>query len=69
MINENPDLLNNPLMGDEAHCHILGFVSKQNFRHWSSENPQKFPEKSLHTAKVTVWCAISSFAVVRTLFL
>jgi hypothetical protein len=51
MINENPDLVNNILMSDEAHFHPSGFVNKQNFHYWSSENPQRVHEKLLHSAK------------------
>jgi hypothetical protein len=55
MINENPHLLNKLLMSGD----LPGFVNKQNFRYWSSENPQRFHEKPLYSAKVTVWCTIS----------
>jgi hypothetical protein len=37
MINENPDLVNNIFMSDEAHSHLSGFVNKQNFCYWSSK--------------------------------
>jgi hypothetical protein len=69
MINDNPDLVNNLLMSDEAHFQLSGFVSKQNFHYLSSKNPQRFHEKLLHSVKVTIWCAISSFGICRTLFL
>lgn len=38
MINENP---NNLLMSGDAHFHLSGFVNKQNFHYWSSENSQR----------------------------
>jgi hypothetical protein len=62
MINENL------LMSDEAHFHLSGFVNKQNFRYWSRETPQRFHEKPLDNAKVTVWCAISSFGIAEPYF-
>jgi hypothetical protein len=68
MINENPDLVNNLLMSDEAHFHHSGFVNKQNFCYWSSENTQRFHEEPCHIAKVTVWCPISLYGIVRPYF-
>ena len=64
LINENQELVNNLLMSDEAHFHLSGFVNKQNFRYWSATNPTKFHERPLHSSKVTVWCAISSFGII-----
>jgi hypothetical protein len=48
--------------------HLSGFVNKQNFRYWSSENSHRFHKMPLHSAKVTVWCAISSFGIVGLYF-
>ncbi|GBN93228.1 hypothetical protein AVEN_265257-1 [Araneus ventricosus] len=42
---------------DEAHFHLNGFVNKQNWRFWGSENPHLCEEKSLHSPKVTAWVA------------
>lgn len=68
MMNDNAEFVNNIWMSDEAHFHISGFVNKQNFRYWSRENPQRIHEKPLHSEKVTVWCAISSRAVLGPYF-
>lgn len=68
MMNDNPDLVNNLWMSDEAHFHLSGFVNKQNFRYWAPENPQRIHEKPLHSVKVTVWCAISSRAILGPYF-
>jgi hypothetical protein len=64
MIIENPGLVSNLLMSDEAHFDLSGFVNKQNFRYWSSKNPQRFHERPFQSAKVTIWCAISLFGIV-----
>lgn len=55
-------------MSNEAHFHLSGFVNKQNFRYWSDSNPKTLHEKPLHSAKVTVWCVISSFGVIGPYF-
>jgi len=41
LLRENPDILNNLLMTDEAHFHLSGFVNKQNTRYWSPVNPKE----------------------------
>ncbi|GBM29000.1 hypothetical protein AVEN_40751-1 [Araneus ventricosus] len=40
---------------DEAHIHLNGFVNKQNWRFWGSENPHLCEEKPLHSPNVTAW--------------
>ncbi|GFY16767.1 uncharacterized protein TNCV_4337681 [Trichonephila clavipes] len=42
---------------DEAHFHLNGFVNKQNWRFWGSENPYWCEVKPLYSPKVTVWAA------------
>jgi len=68
LINQNQELVNNLLMSDEAHFHLSGFVNKQNFRYWSATNPIELNERPLHSSKVTVWCAISSFGIIGPYF-
>ena len=55
-------------MSDEAHFHLSGFVNKQNFRYWSATKHTKLHERPLHSSKVTVWCAISSFGIIGPYF-
>ncbi|GFU77967.1 uncharacterized protein TNCV_521671 [Trichonephila clavipes] len=40
---------------DEAHFHLNGFVNKQNWRFWGSENPYWCEVKPLYSLRVTVW--------------
>jgi hypothetical protein len=56
------------MTNDEDHVHPSGFVNKQNFRYWSSKNPIRFYENPLHSANVTVWCAILSSRIVGPYF-
>lgn len=65
---ENPEILNCLLMSDEAHFHLSGYVNKQNFRYWATENPQQLHELPLHSDKVTVWCAVSAFGIFGPFF-
>jgi len=50
---------------DEAHFWLHGYVNKQNFRIWGSENPHFVVEKPLHPKKVTVWMAISGRGMIK----
>ncbi|CAK1578615.1 unnamed protein product [Parnassius mnemosyne] len=53
---------------DEAHFHLCGSVNKQNMRYWADTNPRELHERPLHSPKVTVWCAISSAAIIGPWF-
>ncbi|XP_057335141.1 uncharacterized protein LOC130673942 [Microplitis mediator] len=47
------------ISSDEAHFWMNGYVNKQNYRFWGTENPNISLAKSLHPLKVTAWAAIS----------
>ena len=49
---------------EEAHFHLSGCVNKQNMGCWSERNPRELHERSLHSDRVTVWCAISRVAII-----
>ncbi|GFT82348.1 hypothetical protein TNCV_4651401 [Trichonephila clavipes] len=53
-----PDFHKRTLFSDEAHFWLNGYYNKQNCRIWSEANPQVYVEISLHTEKLTVWCAL-----------
>ena len=68
LVNNNRDIVNTLLMSDEAHFHMSGYVNKQNCRYWAPNNPHELHQRPLHSAKVTVWCAISSHGVIGPYF-
>lgn len=49
---------------NEAHFHINGRVTKQNFCYWAQNNPRKLHERPLFTFLLTVQCAVSNFGVI-----
>ena len=53
---------------DEAWFHLDGQVNNQNSRSWCTANPREIREKPLHSAKISVWCAISRKRIVGPLF-
>ena len=50
---------NKIVFSDEAHFWLNGYVNKQNYRFWGTENPNISISKSLHPEKVTLWAALS----------
>ena len=61
--------INKIWFSDEAHFMLNGYVNKQNHRFWATENPHFAISKSLHPARVTVWCAMSSLGIIGPVFL
>jgi hypothetical protein len=57
-MDQEPMLLHQLLMSDEAKFFLSGFVNKQNFRYWSQENPGILHEKPQKDQKVVVWCGV-----------
>jgi hypothetical protein len=56
------------MCNDEAHFHMNRRVNKQNVRYWIETHPQRVHESPLHSARVTVWCAIAEFGIVGSYF-
>jgi hypothetical protein len=54
-------------MSEEAHFHTSGYVNKQNCCYWAPNNLLEL-QHPLHSAKVTVWCAISSEGIIGPYF-
>lgn len=63
-----PYVINNLIMGDEAHFHLNGFVNKQNMRFWGTTNPRIIHQRCLHPVKVTVWCGVHTERVLGPYF-
>ena len=68
LFEDDPQLIHNLWMSDEAHFHLSGYVNKQNYRYWADANPHQLHERPLHSEKVTVWCAISSSGIIGPYF-
>lgn len=60
--------VNNIWFSDECHFHLNGYVNRQNYRIWGSENPHLTLEKQAHPVRVTVWCAISAQGIIGPFF-
>jgi hypothetical protein len=40
LLEDDPQLIDNVWMSDEAPFHLSGYVNKYNFRYWTTANPQ-----------------------------
>lgn len=58
------DDLDYVIWSDEAYFYLDGSVHSKNAYIWSSENPQAFVTKPLHSAKICVWSAFSAKIVI-----
>ncbi len=68
MIKSDSHCVENIMFTDKAHFDWFGNVNKRNRRYYSQTNPQQTMEKPSHSPRVTVWCAVSSKAVIGPYF-
>lgn len=56
-LNSDVDILKKLHMTDEYHAHLSGWVNKQNFRYWGTENSSNSSTKLVHRSvlKIPVW--------------
>ena len=55
-------------LSDEANFNLCGYVNKQNYRIWGTENAHVCIEKPKHPKGVTVWCGFWSRGIIGPLF-
>lgn len=53
---------------DEAHCYLDKQINSKNNIFWGSSKPDIVQDRSLHSKKVTVWCALSERAIIGPFF-
>lgn len=68
LIENDPTVIDNLFMSDEAHFDLNGNVNKQNCRFWAESSPHVIHEVKLHPQRVTVWCAVSSKCIIGPFF-
>ena len=59
---------NKIFFSDDALFTLFGYVNKQNYRIWGSENLQVIEKRPLHPEKFTFWCALWSEGVIGPYF-
>ncbi|GBO45985.1 hypothetical protein AVEN_246438-1 [Araneus ventricosus] len=68
LVNEGDIDVGNIWFSEEAYFNLDGFVNKQNWCIWGTENPHLTVPSSLCSPKVMVWTAISSKGIIGTFF-
>ncbi|GBM61424.1 hypothetical protein AVEN_70781-1 [Araneus ventricosus] len=68
LVDEGDIDVGNIWFSDEAYFNLDGFVNKQNWRIWGTENPHVAVPSSLYSPKVMVWDAISSIGIIGPFF-
>ena len=53
-LTEDADFGKKNIFSDEAHFDFGGYVNKQDYRIWGTENPHAYIEKPMHLKRVTV---------------
>lgn len=66
---ENPEFLKNVWFSDEAHFHLSGYVNRRTNRFLGFARPDEVQEVPLHSAKVSVWCAVSGHGIIGPYFI
>jgi hypothetical protein len=52
----------------KAHFLLSDYVNEQNCRYWAPNNPHEL-QRPLHSAKMTLWCAVSFHGITDLYFL
>ena len=68
LIRENQIEIDKIWFSDEAHFQLDGYVNKQNYRFWGTENPQICVESTSYPERITVWAAISNQGIIGPFF-
>ena len=64
----NPAFLDSVWFSDEAHFLLSGHVNSKNNVFWGTSSPDEVLQRPLHSAKCTVWAAISSHGIIGPFF-
>ena len=63
-----PILAKKIIFSDEAHFELSGYINKQNYHIWGTENPHAYIEKLTHPKRVSVWWGFWSTGIIGPFF-
>ena len=64
----DPDFFSNMWFSDESHIHLNGYINRQTTLFLGFERPDDIIQKPLHSAWVTIWCAVSGYGTLGPYF-
>jgi hypothetical protein len=64
LVKNNGDIVNTLVMSNEAHFLVSGYVNEENCQDWAPNNPHELHQHPLHSAKVTLLCAVYSRGII-----
>ena len=56
------------IFSNEAHFDLGGYINKQYYRIWGTENPHAYIEKTMHPKRVTVWSVFLFRGIIASIF-
>ena len=62
------DFFSNIWFSDESHIDLNGYINQQTTRFLGFERPDVVVQKPLHSARVTIWCAVSGHGILGPYF-
>ena len=63
-----PDFFSNIWFPDGSQIHLKGYTNRQTTRFLGFERPNVVVHKPLHSARVTIWCAVSGHGLLGPYF-
>ena len=64
----DPDFFSNIRFSDESHIHLNSYINRQRTRFLGFGRPDVVVKKPLHSARVTIWCAVSGRGILGPYF-
>ena len=65
----DPDFFTNIWFSDESHIHLNGYINRQSTRFLGFERPDVVVQKPVHSARITIWCAVSGHGILGPYFI
>ena len=62
------DFFSNIRFSDESHIHLIGYIHRQTTRFLVFERPDVVVKIPLHSARVSIWCAVSGLGILSSYY-
>ena len=69
IVDSDAGVLDRLIMSDEVNFRLSRYINKQNYRHWSDQQPRDVLGKATHSLKVTAWSGVSALKLLELISL